>query len=304
MSIGASIGVVEISSSTESAASALSAADVACYSAKDLGRNRVQLYGGESGQHRHREMQWVSKVTSAVEQNRLELVTQPIVAIHQGAGLSNFHELTVRLRDADGNLVMPNEFIPAAERYNVMLAIDKWVVRQAAQLLLHNRAKFPQLLLAVNLSGSSINQDGFLDFVLEVVGEGDTGSGICFELTETAAVANLHNAVAFMQELKLRGCRFSLDDFGIGLSSFMYLKTLPVDFLKIDGEFVARITDDAVDRSMVEAICKVGHELGIATVAERVESGAVLTELERIGIDYAQGFHIARPVPVASTFRL
>jgi diguanylate cyclase (GGDEF)-like protein len=298
LSVGASIGVVAIDAQTESAATALSAADIACYSAKEQGRNRIHVYDGGGTATRHREMHWVSQVTRAVDEGRLELFFQPIQPIGKaGRPAQAFAELTVRLRDDSGVLVPPSEFIPAAERYNVMSMIDRWVVQRAVDLLRQHRAAAP--LLAVNLSGTSLNDQGFLEYVLGRIDEPAIARGLCFEITETAAVANLQNAIFFMQELRERGCRFSLDDFGCGLSSFMYLKTLPVDFLKIDGQFVANIARDAVDRSMVEAISQVGRALGIATVAECVESAEVLAELEKIGLDFAQGFHVAKPRPVA-----
>ena len=206
-----------------------------------------------------------------------------------------FHELTVRLRDDDGRLVAPGEFIPAAERYNVMSVIDRWVVERAIERL---KAWHKAPLLAVNLSGTSLNEQSFIDFVLQQMGDPDVAQALCFEITETAAVTNLSNATFVMRELKARGCKFALDDFGTGLSSFMYLKTLPVDYLKIDGQFISHVADDPVDRSMVEAICKVGKALGIETVAECVESQAVLDELQRIGVDYAQGYFLARPEPI------
>ncbi len=237
-----------------------------------------------------------------------------------------FHELTVRLRDDDGRLVAPGEFIPAAERYNVMSVIDRWVVQRAIERLrewmlrsrgesgqeaaigvvggTHLARSAPQItealpaglpLLAVNLSGTSLNEQSFIDFVLQQVGDATLAQALCFEITETAAVTNLSNATFVMRELKARGCKFALDDFGTGLSSFMYLKTLPVDYLKIDGQFISHVADDAVDRSMVEAICKVGKALGIETIAECVESQSVLDELRRIGIDYAQGYFLAKP---------
>jgi EAL domain-containing protein (putative c-di-GMP-specific phosphodiesterase class I) len=206
----------------------------------------------------------------------------------------------VRLRDERGQIVPPGEFIPAAERFGAMSVIDRWVVENTVALLKRcGSSAATRPLLAVNLSGTSLNDQSFLDFVLGFVGENDLGRSLCFEITETAAVSNLANAVYFMRELKARGCRFSLDDFGSGLSSFMYLKTLPVDFLKIEGQFVANIATDTVDRSMVEAICQVGRALGVSTIAERVETRAVLEELEQIGLDFAQGFFIARPSPVS-----
>jgi diguanylate cyclase (GGDEF)-like protein len=304
LSVGASVGVVQIKAETENVASIMSAADIACYAAKDEGRNRIHVYEQDGVSHRHREMHWVSRVTRAVEENRLELFFQPIVptsvADRSAPKQPHFHELTVRLRDDDGHLVPPSEFIPAAERYNVMSIIDRWVVTRAVDLLKERqKSGVPLPLLAVNLSGTSLNEQSFAEFVLQLVGESSIANALCFEITETAAVTSLSNAIYFMRELKARGCKFSLDDFGSGLSSFMYLKTLPVDFLKIDGQFISHIAEDAVDRSMVEAISKVGRALGISTVAECVESEAVLDELKRIGVDFAQGFFVAAPLPIA-----
>jgi diguanylate cyclase (GGDEF)-like protein/PAS domain S-box-containing protein len=299
LSVGASVGVVQIGADTESVAAIMSAADIACYAAKDEGRNRVHVYEAAGVSHRHREMHWVARVTRAAEENRLELFFQPIVRIG-ATEVPTFHELTIRLRDDDGRLVPPSEFIPAAERYNVMSIIDRWVVIRAVELLKRRREAGGSLpLLAVNLSGTSLNEQSFAEFVLHTVGEPEIASALCFEMTETAAVTSLSNAAFFMRELKARGCKFALDDFGTGLSSFMYLKTLPVDYLKIDGQFISQIATDAVDRSMVEAISKVGRALGIETVAEWVENEATLDELKRIGVDFAQGYHLARPAPIA-----
>jgi diguanylate cyclase (GGDEF)-like protein/PAS domain S-box-containing protein len=299
LSVGASIGIVQIGADTENVANVMSAADIACYAAKDAGRNRIHVYGADGGSHRHREMHWVARVTRAAEDNRLELFFQPIVSLCAPAGRA-FHELTVQLRDDTGALVPPGEFIPAAERYNVMSAIDRWVLERAIGLLRERqRAGTPLPLLAVNLSGTSLNEQSFVDYVLQSVIEPEIAGALCFEITETAAVTSLSNARFLMSELKSRGARFSLDDFGTGVSSFVYLKTLPVDFLKIDGQFITHITQDPVNRSMVEAIGKVGRALGIATVAECVEGEAVLAELRAMGIDYVQGFHLAHPLPIA-----
>jgi diguanylate cyclase (GGDEF)-like protein/PAS domain S-box-containing protein len=282
LSVGASIGIVQIRAQTENA-----------------GRNRIHVYDADGVSNRHREMQWVGRVTRAAEDNRLELYFQPIVPL--GAGHERpFYELTVRLREDGGALVPPSEFIPAAERYNVMSVIDRWVVARAVELLRQRLQRGEPLpLLAVNLSGTSLNEQSFVDFVLQSVGEPAVAAALCFEITETAAVMSLSNARYLMSELKARGCKFSLDDFGTGVSSFVYLKTLPVDYLKIDGQFVNHVAQDPVNRSMVEAIAKVGRALGIATVAECVESQAVLEELRRIGVELAQGFHLARPLPIA-----
>ena len=299
LSVGASIGVVEIKRDTENVAAVMSAADIACYAAKDGGRNRVHVYDSSGVSSRHREMHWVARVTRAAEENRLELFFQPIAAIGS-QGPPRFHELTVKLRGDDGQLVPPSEFIPAAERYNAMSIIDRWVVQQAVGLLRQRQQRGAQLpMLAVNVSGTSLNEQSFVDLALASLADPVIAGAICFEITETAAVTNLADAIHFMRELKTRGCKFALDDFGTGLSSFMYLRTLPVDFLKIDGQFIAQIAADPVDRSMVEAIGKVGRALGIATIAECVETAVVLEELKRLGVDYAQGYFIARPLPIA-----
>jgi EAL domain-containing protein (putative c-di-GMP-specific phosphodiesterase class I) len=282
-------------------AALMSAADVACYAAKDQGRNRVHVYQQDNVPERHREMQWVSRLTRACEEDRLELYFQPIVPIGGNRDLRPHYEVMLRMRDEGGTLIQPIEFIPAAERYNVMPGIDRWVVHQAIASLAHLAADAtPAYTVAVNLSGTSLNDDHFLEFLIaELAAHPLSDGAICFEITETAAVANLANVVYFMRELKGRGCRFSLDDFGSGLSSFMYLKTLPVDYLKIDGQFVENVTRDAIDRSMVEAISQIGRAMSIQTIAERVETGDALTELARLGVGYAQGFHIAPPVSVA-----
>ena len=299
LSVGASVGVVEIKRDTENVAAVMSAADIACYAAKDGGRNRVHVYDSAGVSSRHREMHWVARVTRAAEENRLELFFQPIAAIGSQSP-PRFHELTVKLRGDDGQLVPPSEFIPAAERYNAMSIIDRWVVQRAVGLLKERQARgAPLPMLAVNVSGTSLNEQSFVELALAVLADPVIAGAICFEITETAAVTNLADAIHFMRELKTRGCKFALDDFGTGLSSFMYLRTLPVDFLKIDGQFIAQIAADPVDRSMVEAIGKVGRALGIATIAECVETAVVLEELKRLGVDFAQGYFIARPLPIA-----
>jgi diguanylate cyclase (GGDEF)-like protein/PAS domain S-box-containing protein len=315
LSVGASIGVVRIARDTTSAAAVLSAADIACYAAKDGGRNRVEVYERDQAPNRHREMQWVGRIARAVDDGRLELFAQRIVPIAPAAGdparesgaaatvSGPFFELMVRLRDEDGTLVPPNEFIPAAERYNVMVTVDRWVVTRAIELLencLRRNAPLP--LLAVNLSGTSINDEEFLDFVLTRLSDEQVARAMCFEITETAAVASLEKATVLMRELKARGCRFSLDDFGSGVSSFVYLKTLPVDFLKIDGQLAAHVASDPVDRSMVEAITKIGRAMSVGTIAEKVESAEVLAVLREIGVDYIQGFHVAAPCAVDQVF--
>ena len=302
LAVGVSIGIVEITSDTPTVASVMSAADVACYAAKDQGRNRVELYKPDNVPERHREMHWVSRLTRACDEGRFELFYQPIVPIGSRTAQPEHFELLLRLRDESGTLVAPAEFIPAAERYNVMPSIDRWVVREALDRVVHRTASgIRPYTIAVNLSGTSLNDERFLEYVIAQLGAHDLAPGaMCFEITETAAIANLGNVAHFMRELRARGCHFALDDFGSGLSSFMYLKNLPVDYLKIDGQFIENVTRDPVDRSMVEAINQVGKSMGIQTIAERVESAAVLAELGRLGIAFAQGFHVAVPQPTAS----
>ena len=300
LAVGVSIGIVQICSDTASVASLMSAADVACYTAKDAGRNRVEVYQADNVPERHREMHWVSKLTRACDDSSFELFYQPIVPIGSNTDEREHFELVLRLRDESGTWVTPAEFIPAAERYNVMSSIDRWVVRQALDKVVYRGGSgMKPFTVAVNLSGTSLNDERFLEYLIGELGALSLPEGsVCFEITETAAISNLGNVVHFMRELKTRGCRFALDDFGSGLSSFMYLKTLPVDYLKIDGQFVENVSRDPIDRSMVEAISQVGRAMGIRTIAERVESEEVLLELGRLGIAYAQGFHIATPQPV------
>jgi diguanylate cyclase (GGDEF)-like protein/PAS domain S-box-containing protein len=297
LAVGVSIGIVELTKEIPTVANVMSAADVACYSAKDSGRNRVQLYKPDNMPERHREMHWISKLTRARDESRFELFYQPIVPIAPNTHDREHFELMLRLRDESGTIVTPAEFIPAAERYNIMPSIDRWVVRQALDRVVHRiQSGVKPFTIAVNLSGTSLNDERFLEFLIAELSGGELVAGaMCFEITETAAIENLGNVVYFMRELKNRGCHFALDDFGSGLSSFMYLKTLPVDYLKIDGQFVENVTRDPVDRSMVAAISQVGKAMGIQTIAERVESSEVLGELGRLGIGFAQGFYIAKP---------
>ncbi|HEX3913857.1 MAG TPA: PAS domain S-box protein [Steroidobacteraceae bacterium] len=297
LAVGASIGIVEITNEIPTVANVMSAADVACYSAKDSGRNRVQLYEPDDMPERHREMHWISKLARARDESRFELFYQPIVPIGEQPNGREHFELMLRLRDESGTIVAPAEFIPAAERYNIMPSIDRWVVREALNRVVHRiESGVKPFTVAVNLSGTSLNDERFLEFLIAELSAGELVAGaMCFEITETAAIENLSNVVYFMRELKNRGCHFALDDFGSGLSSFMYLKTLPVDYLKIDGQFVENVTRDPVDRSMVAAISQVGNAMGIQTIAERVESPEVLLELGRLGIGFAQGFYIAKP---------
>ena len=301
-----SIGMYMVTHESPDAASVMSSADVACYSAKDVGRNQIHLYKDSDASVRHEEMKWVARITNAVEENRLELFYQPIIGISKEfVQIPGHYELLLRMRDEKGEIVTPDQFIPAAERYNLMSTLDRWVVHEALSQLAGKTPDSAQAryTLAINLSGTSLSEDRFLDYVIDELQRQKLPDGaICFEITETAAISNLSRVIHFMQTLKKLGCKFSLDDFGSGLSSFTYLKNLPVDFLKIDGQFIHNVVHDTVDESMVKAINQVGNAMGIATIAERVETKEVLDKLSEIGVEYAQGYYIARPSSV-ETFK-
>jgi diguanylate cyclase (GGDEF)-like protein/PAS domain S-box-containing protein len=302
--ISASIGVVEVSHALVTLEETLQAADVACYIAKEKGRNRVQIHVSGDGELEARigEMAWVQRIRRAVEDDRFILFAQPIMSLKQPA--DGLHlELLLRLDDGAGGFVSPAAFIPPAERYGLMPLIDRWVVSHAFAAIgahLADEAAPPLFKCAVNLSGQTIGDPSFADFVrAEFRRHGAPPSLVCFEITETSAIAKLATARLFIEQMKTLGCSFSLDDFGAGMSSFGYLKNLEVDFLKIDGGFVKDIVDDGIDRAMVEMIHHIGRVTGKRTIAEFVENDAILEALREIGVDYAQGYAIARPRPLA-----
>jgi Amt family ammonium transporter len=305
LSIGASIGVVEITAQCESVATLLSAADIACYAAKDSGRNRVHVYDTGAVSGRHREMYWVGRVTRAIDEDRLELYAQRVVAVANGlptpvGGRPALMEVLVRLRGEDGELVLPGEFLPAAERFNLVGAIDRRVVtRSVAWLQRELDAGREPPLLGINLSSSSICDRSFLEAVLALAEDPKVAECLCFEISESALLGARTQALEFMHELRKRGCRFTIDDFGSGLSSFQFLKSLPVHFLKVDGRFLAADDGDAVDQHLLEAIHKVALALGITTIGERIEGPAALARLQQAGIQYAQGFSLLAPEPLA-----
>ncbi len=297
LSVGVSIGIVEISGQTPSVSGVLSAADIACYAAKDGGRDRVRVYTGDAIPERHRAMTWISKLSRDCEEGDFELFYQPIIPIDPALKDRERFQLLVHWRDESGVLIAPDEFIPAAERFNLIASIDRWVVRQALERLAHRSGSMVKpYTMTIGISGSSLNDERFLEYLTAELSARRLSPGaICLEITETAAIANPGNVGHFMRELHNRGCWFALDDFGRGLSSFRYLKNLPVDYLKIDGQFIENVASDPVSRSMVQAIASIGKAMGVRTVAERVESSEVLAELGQLGVGFAQGLHIAKP---------
>jgi EAL domain-containing protein (putative c-di-GMP-specific phosphodiesterase class I) len=301
--VGASFGLVPITKASKDRAEVLSAADSACYAAKEQGRNRIHIYQQDDAElvRWRGQMQWVSSINRALEEDRLKLYFQSIVPIKRRDDEREHYELLIRMEDENGRLVPPGAFLPAAERYNLATKLDRWVIGTALRWLSRHPQHLERLSLCfINLSGQSLGDQGLLRFVSRLFDEMKIPSQkICFEVTETAAIANLSSATSFIKELKLRGCRFALDDFGSGLSSFAYLKSLPVDFLKIDGLFVKDIMDDSIDLAMVRSINDIGHVMGKQTIAEFVENKAILERLRQIGVDYAQGYGIGRPRALA-----
>lgn len=296
--MAASIGVVELAGSWRAASAALDAAEAACGLAKEHGRNRVHLYRPGDVELAMREgmLHWVARIQHALDNDRLCLYAQPIVPASPGLADTPHIELLLRMLDEQGQAVPPMHFLPAAERFGMMSAIDRWVVSAAFERL-GGSAAAPGLC-AINLSAASLCDERFLDFVLaERERHGVHASRVCFEITETAVISHFHNALRCIERLRELGFRFALDDFGTGMSSFAYLKRLPVDFLKIDGAFVKDMLHNPVDLAMVEAINHIGHVMGLRTVAEFVEHDATRQRLSAIGVDFVQGYGIGRPAP-------
>ena len=302
--IGASIGLVEISETSDSVASLLSAADIACYAAKDMGRNQVHIYQGsdsESGR-RHSEIQLVSEIAHAIQTEKLILYFQDIIPVCGNREYTPHGEVLVRMLDDQGELVSPALFLPAAERYDLMPSVDLWVIRNTFAWW---AARSPDCdaqssgLISINLSGKSLGSESFQEQVLSLISEFRIVPGtICFEITETAAISNFELATRFIDRLRSHRMKIALDDFGSGLSSFAYLKNLSVDYLKVDGSFVRDITDDPIDREMVKSIHQLARVMGIQTIAEFSENDRIFSHLQDIGIDYAQGYGLTKPRPL------
>ncbi|NUT79825.1 EAL domain-containing protein [Pseudomonas brassicacearum] len=296
-----SIGLVHIAQTPTTLEASLRAADMACYMAKEKGRNRVQVYHADDSELslRFGEMAWVQRLHMALEENRFCLYAQEIAALGPGDHGGGHIEILLRLHDEAGRMILPDSFIPAAERYGLMTSLDRWVVENVFKIIrqcLNDSRQGPMAMCAINLSGTTIGDQAFLDFLRkQFAAYSIPPEMICFEITETSAISNLGSAIRFINELKGLGCYFSLDDFCAGMSSFAYLKHLPVDFLKIDGSFVKDMLDDPINRAMVEVINHIGHVMGKRTIAEFVETAQIEQALLEIGVDYAQGYVIERP---------
>jgi diguanylate cyclase (GGDEF)-like protein len=298
--VAVSIGLVSITESTLNLTELLKQADAACYMAKDRGRNRIHVHHPEDSDlaQRHGEMQWVTRLNHALKEDRFRLYAQAIVPLD--ASTDTHYEFLIRMLDDKGETIPPVAFLPAAERYNLIAQIDHWVIENALSLLADNPVFLNQInFCSINLSGQSLTEPNMLDFIITQLDKfGVAGEKICFEITETAAISNLTMAMKFISTLKDLGCRFALDDFGSGLSSFAYLKNLPVDYIKIDGMFVKDIVDDPIDHAMVKSINEIGQVIGMQTIAEFVENDDIKEMLREIGVNYAQGYSIGRPQPL------
>jgi diguanylate cyclase (GGDEF)-like protein len=326
--VSASFGLVQIDQSSDSLTSVLSAADAACYAAKDAGRNRIHLYYSDDDElaRQRGERLWISQIHQAIAEDRFQLYAQDIVPIvsagrpptgdhhvviaPQAEGQLEFErhvEILLRMIDRDGKIIPPGCFIPAAERYGLMTDLDCVVIETffrayAEACLSHSGRPLDSCLYAINLSARSLNDPQFIDFVKAKFAEYRLPPHvICFEITETVAIANIDQAIQFITELKQMGCHFALDDFGSGMNCFAYLKQLKIDYLKIDGSFIQNITTEKIDQELVACMNRIAHVLGVKTVAEWVENDEILQTLRELDIDYAQGYGLHRPEPLEFT---
>ncbi len=301
--VGASIGLVPINSSETTLDELLAAADRACYVAKDQGRNRVHLYRSDdiAVANSHGEIRWVSRIQRALDEDRVVICLQPIRPVIVDAQAGESHEVLVRLIDEKGALISPSAFLPAAERYNLSTALDRRVLDEGLRHFTSDNARLARLETAfINLSSQTFGNRSFLDYVLDRARFYNMPpEKLCFEISERTAISRLEDAKEFVEELRNIGCRFALDDFGRGTYSFRYLKELEVDFVKIDGSFVVNMLKDPMDLVMVRSITEIAKLGNAATVAEYVESTEILEKLAELGIDYAQGFAVGRPMPIS-----
>jgi diguanylate cyclase (GGDEF)-like protein len=301
--VTASIGFVPLFKGLNTPNRILSMADAACRVAKDKGGNRIHIYrpNDQDINKQRGNMVWLGRLKKAFEAGNFRLVAQPIHLLEKVAFQRSFshYEVLIRLYDENNQPIPPDEFIPAAEYYSMMPRLDRWVVRKLLQSLKEVTQKVPRPVFAVNLSGQSLDEPDFLPFVLDEIRQaGISPAMVCFEITERVAIHNLELAQKFIGTLKNLGCSFSLDDFGTGVSSFGYLKSLPVDYLKIDGSFIKEIASDEVAEAMVRSVTQVGHLMGVQVIAEYVENAQIIQILRDIGVDFGQGYGISKPIPL------
>lgn len=304
-SLGASIGLLTIDDSSENASDLLRHADTACYLAKDNGRNCIKRYDEQDAdtQQRGKLMKWLSRLHAAFEHDRFELYNQRIQPLRGESDPAAYYELLIRMRDENGELISPGDFIPAAEYYGLSGKIDQWVTREALRILAsRNNSDGKEIVYFVNLSGVTLGDAAFIEQTSALLERQSSANyKLCFEITETAAIQNLNSAIQFIEHFRALGCLFALDDFGSGFSSFAYLKALPVDFIKIDGEFVRNIINDPMQLAIVQAIHLVADVSDKKTIAEHVEEASVVNVLRGLGIDFAQGYHFDKPSPLRTT---
>lgn len=300
--LGLSVGIVPVTKESPEPAQMLTRAELTCFSAKERGRNQIHTYQTDDDEltRKHAEILRAAGITGALQEDRFMLYCQPIVSLSLGNRATQHYELLLRLNDPNGNIIMPGSFIPAAERYGLMPNVDRWVIHTALHSYNDTFGEKSGIHIAINLSGNSLNDDKLLKFIKDEIESSEVDpQQVCFEITETAAINNLAQASHLIKELKTIGCCFALDDFGSGLSSFTYLKNLPVDYLKIDGSFVTDMSSDTIDYAMVEAINQLGHVMGIGTIAECAESEEVVEQLRKLGVDFAQGYAMGSPIPMS-----
>jgi diguanylate cyclase (GGDEF)-like protein/PAS domain S-box-containing protein len=298
--IGVSIGIVTIDNNTLNSTEITRQADMACYTAKDHGRNRAYVYQRKDTELARRtgESRWASKISEALSNDMFKLYAQPICPLKNNKTDFIHLEVLIRMVDSNGIIISPSAFVPAAERYNLMGSIDQHIISKTFSHIV-SRSDDDKLCYTINLSGNSLSDENLSNFIAkQIVSFGINPSRLCFEVTETAAITNLVNAKKLIDEIRALGCHFALDDFGSGLPSFEYLKSLPVDYLKIDGSFVHNMVSNKIDHAMVAAINQVGHIMGIKTVAEHVENEEIISKLQHLNVDFVQGYGIARPAPI------